>query len=88
MEPTIASESQVATSVSSKNPVATKRRQGKQLPMGAAKLNKLTSTSFSDPKPATNQTQNDLSVDNEDDDIDEAVSLSESGQILWLMGQS
>ena len=36
-EPTIASESQLATAVSSKIPVATKRCQGKQLPTQAAK---------------------------------------------------
>ena len=32
-EPTIAPAAQLATSVPSKDPVATKRRQGKQLPM-------------------------------------------------------
>jgi hypothetical protein len=73
-KPTIASESQLAFAVSSKIPVTTKRLQGKKLPTQAAKSNELTSTSLSDPKPATNQTQNDSSDDNEDDDIHEAVS--------------
>ena len=73
-KPTIASESQLASAVSSKDPVATKRCQGKELPLQAAKSKKLTSTSLSVPKPATNQTQNDSTIDNEDDDIHEAVS--------------
>ena len=59
-EPTIASESELATAVSSKDPVAPKRRQGKQLPMQSAKSNKHTSTSLSVPKPATNLNQKNL----------------------------
>ncbi len=73
-KPTIASESQLAFAVSSKIPVTKKCLQGKKLPTQAAKSNELTSTSLSDPKPATNQTQNDSSDDDEDDDIHEAVS--------------
>ena len=42
--------------------------------MQHAKSNKLTSTSLSVPKPATNQTQNDSTVDDEDEDIHEEVS--------------
>jgi hypothetical protein len=72
-KPTIASESQLATAVSSKIPVATKRRQSKELPTRAAKSMKLTSSSLSVPKPANNQTQNNSSVDDEDDNIYEEV---------------
>ena len=43
--------------------------------MQAAKLNKLTSTSLSDLKPAHSQTKNDSTVDDEDEDIHEAVSF-------------
>ena len=43
--------------------------------MKAAKSNNLTSTSLSDPKPTTNQTHNDSTIDNEDDNIHEAVSF-------------
>ena len=73
-DPTIAPESQLAIVLSSKDHFATKRRQGKQLPMRPSKSNKLTSTSLSVPKPATNQTQNNSTVENEDEDIHEAVS--------------
>ena len=73
-EPTIATAAQLASAVSPKMPVATKRCQDKQLPMRAAKSNKLTSTSLSDPKPATNQTQNNSTSEDEDEDIHEAVS--------------
>jgi hypothetical protein len=72
-EPTIATESQLATAVLSKIPDATKHRQGKELPTRATKSNKLTSKSLSDPKPATNQTQHDYTIDDEDDNIHEAV---------------
>jgi hypothetical protein len=72
-DPTIASESQLATAVSSKIPVATKRPQGKQLPTRAAKSKKLTSTSLSVPKLPTNQTRNDYTSEDEDDNIHEAV---------------
>ena len=58
-DPTNASESQLATAVSSKISVATKHCQGKELPTRASKSKKLTSTSLSVVKPATNQTQND-----------------------------
>jgi hypothetical protein len=72
-KPTIASESQLATAVSSKIPVATKCCQGKELPTRAAKSMKLTSSSLSVPKPANNQTQNNSSIDDEDDNIYEEV---------------
>ena len=55
-EPTIAPESQLSTSVPSKDHSPKKQRLGKQLPMRASKLNKLTSTSLSDLKPAHSQT--------------------------------
>ena len=84
-EPAIALESQLATAASSTIPVAPKRRQGKELPMRAAKKlpiqatksKRLTSTSISDSKRAINQTQNESSVDNEDDDIHEAVGSND-----------
>ena len=75
-DPTIASESQLATTVSSKIPVATKHCQGKELPTRAAKSKKLTSTSLSVPKPATNQTQNNSSSEDEDEDIHETVGTN------------
>ena len=42
--------------------------------MQPSKLNKLTSTSLSVPKPATNQTQNNSTVEDEDGDIHKEVS--------------
>ena len=72
-KPTPASESQLATAVSAKIPVATKHCQGKELPTRATKSMKLTSSSLSVPKPANNQTQNNSSVHDEDDDIYEEV---------------
>lgn len=78
IEPTIASESQLATAFISKKNVATIRRLGKLLPTRAAKSAKLTSTSMSDSKPASNQTKTDSSVDDEDDDIHEAVGTYDS----------
>ena len=74
-EPTITHESQLAIAVFSKDPSPTKKRLGKQLPMQAAKLNKLTFTSLSDLKPTHSQTKNDSTVGNEDADIHEAVSF-------------
>ena len=71
--PTIASKSQQETAVSSKIPVAAKHCQGKQLPTRAAKSKKLLSTDLSVPKPATNQTRNDSTSEDEDEDIHEAV---------------
>ncbi len=69
-DPTIAPESQLAIVASSKDPVATKRLLGKQIPMQDIKLNKLTSTSLSDLKLAHSQP-----VEDEDEDIHEAVSF-------------
>ncbi len=69
--------SQLATVAPSKDPVAAKRLQGRQLPMRAAKLNKLATTSLSVPKPATNQTQNDSTSEDEDEDIHETVGGSD-----------
>jgi hypothetical protein len=66
--------SQLAIVASSKDPVATKHCQGKELPMRAAKLKQLASTSLSDLKPTHSQTKNDSTVEDEDDDIHEAVS--------------
>ena len=66
IEPTIAPAAQLATAISSKDPIATKRGQGKQLPMQSAKLNKLTYTSLSDPKPANIQTIHDCTFEDED----------------------
>jgi len=74
IEPAIAPESQLATAVSSNIPVANKSRQGQQLPMRPSKSNKLTCTSLSVPKPATNKTQNDSTVEYEDEEIHEEVS--------------
>ena len=74
-EPTITPESQLAIAVSSKDPSPKKPHLGKQLPMQAAKSNKPTSTSLSDLKPAHSQTKNDSTVDDEDEDIHEAVSF-------------
>ncbi len=74
-EPTIAPESQLAITVSSKDPSPTKRCLGKQLPMQATKLNKLTSNSFSDLKPAHSQTKNDSTVEDEYEDIHEEISF-------------
>ena len=74
-EPIITPESQLAIAVSSKDPSPTKRLLGKQLPMQAAKLNKLKSTSLSDLKPAHNQTKNNSTVEDEYADIHEEVSF-------------
>ena len=73
-EPITAPVAQLATAVSSKDPFVSKFPQGKQIPMQSAKSNTLTSASLSDPKPATNHTQDGSTVEDEDEDIHESVS--------------
>ena len=66
-EPTIACAAQLASAISSKDPIAKKRCQGKQLPLHSAKSNEVSSTSFSYPKPASNQTKNDSVFEDENE---------------------
>jgi len=65
------------SAVASIIPVAAKHRQGQQLPTRAAKSKTLLSTDLSNPKPATNQTRNDSTSEDEDEDIHETVGSSD-----------
>ena len=73
-EPTIAPAAQLATAVSSRDPVAPKNCHNKKIPMRSAKSNKLTSTCQSNAQLANTQTKNNSAVEDEDEEIHEAVS--------------